>query len=434
MILIIVYSVALVILLFLSMFFSSSDMAYGSASLTRLEKMKNDNPKSKNAKRAYKLSKNYDRTISTILLFNDTVNAGLDTVSTLLGIQIALQMGIMDPDTSELFGLVASLIILVMKVIFGEIIAKSLGKIYNYKACNAYSFILEICYYVTLPITFLVGGFGYIVSYPITHSVKDIQVKDEELHEMIDEIEEEGVIDEDKADILRGAVDYATTEVYEIMTPRTKLCAFEKMKPLADIVSHKRTFSFSRILIYEDNIDNIVGFIATKNIVRASLEKKEFIPQELIQPVEFVPRTMEINDVLKDFKEKHMQMAIVLDEYGGVEGLVTKEDILEEIVGEIWDETDHTNNIVSERDDGYIIDGGMNLEDFCQLFDLDYEAIDTEYVTVGGFIIELLDDMFAELGDVVTYKNLSMEVIAMGKHHTIKKLLVKRIDKDKDDD
>ena len=265
MILIIVYSVALVILLFLSMFFSSSDMAYGSASLTRLEKMKNDNPKSKNAKRAYKLSKNYDRTISTILLFNDTVNAGLDTVSTLLGIQIALQMGIMDPDTSELFGLVASLIILVMKVIFGEIIAKSLGKIYNYKACNAYSFILEICYYVTLPITFLVGGFGYIVSYPITHSVKDIQVKDEELHEMIDEIEEEGVIDEDKADILRGAVDYATTEVYEIMTPRTKLCAFEKMKPLADIVSHKRTFSFSRILIYEDNIDNIVGFIATKN-------------------------------------------------------------------------------------------------------------------------------------------------------------------------
>lgn len=434
MILIIVYSVALVILLFLSMFFSSSDMAYGSASLTRLEKMKNDNPKSKNAKRAYKLSKNYDRTISTILLFNDTVNAGLDTVSTLLGIQIALQIGIMDPDTSELFGLVASLIILVMKVIFGEIIAKSLGKIYNYKACNAYSFILEICYYVTLPITFLVGGFGYIVSYPITHSVKDIQVKDEELHEMIDEIEEEGVIDEDKADILRGAVDYATTEVYEIMTPRTKLCAFEKMKPLADIVSHKRTFSFSRILIYEDNIDNIIGFIATKNIVRASLEKKEFIPQELIQPVEFVPRTMEINDVLKDFKEKHMQMAIVLDEYGGVEGLVTKEDILEEIVGEIWDETDHTNNIVSERDDGYIIDGGMNLEDFCQLFDLDYEAIDTEYVTVGGFIIELLDDMFAELGDVVTYKNLSMEVIAMGKHHTIKKLLVKRIDKDKDDD
>lgn len=434
MILIIVYSVALVILLFLSMFFSSSDMAYGSASLTRLEKMKNDNPKSKNAKRAYKLSKNYDRTISTILLFNDTVNAGLDTVSTLLGIQIALQMGIMDPDTSELFGLVASLIILVMKVIFGEIIAKSLGKIYNYKACNAYSFILEICYYVTLPITFLVGGFGYLVSYPITHNVKDIQVKDDELHEMVDEIEEEGVIDEDKADILRGAIDYATTEVYEIMTPRTKLCAFEKMKPLADIVSHKRTFSFSRILIYEDNIDNIIGFIATKNIVRASLEKKEFIPQELIQPVEFVPRTMEINDVLKDFKEKHMQMAIVLDEYGGVEGLVTKEDILEEIVGEIWDETDHTNNIVSERDDGYIIDGGMNLEDFCQLFDLDYEAIDTEYVTVGGFIIELLDDMFAELGDVVTYKNLSMEVIAMGKHHTIKKLLVKRIDKDKDDD
>ncbi len=433
MVLIIVYSVVLLLLLILSMFFSSADMAYGSASLNRISKLQDDNPKKKKFARAYKLSKNYDKTISTILLFNDTINAGLDTVATLLGIQIALQVGITNNDTSELYGLVASLIVLVLKVIFGEMIAKSLGKIYNYKAVGAYSFIIQLCYWITIPITFLVGGFGHIVAYPFIHSKNDIQVKDEELHEMVDEIEEEGVIDEDKADILRGTIDYATTEVYEIMTPRAKLCAIEKETTIEEIMENNRIFSFSRILIYEENIDNIIGYVETKSLIKASLENNESIPSNSIKEIKFVPRTTEINDVLNYFIETHHHMVIVLDEYGGVEGLVTKEDIYEELVGEIWDETDQTNNIVSEQDeDTFIIDGGMNLEDFCQLFDLDFDEIDTEYVTIGGFIIELLDDKFAELNQVIEYQNLSMKVIAMGKHHTIKKLLVKKM-KDKNE-
>ncbi len=433
--LIFIYIVVLIVLIILSMIFSSADMAYGSASLARLEKMKEEKPKSKKIAIAHKLEKNYDKTISTILLFNDTINAGLDTVATLLGIQVAIAIGVLNTDIQEFYGLIASLIFLVLKLIFGEVIAKSLGKTYNYKAVLSYSFLIQACYYVTIPITFLVGGFGNIITYPITHTVKDIKVKDEELHEMVDEIEEEGVIDEDKAEIIRGAIDYATTEVYEIMTPRAKLLAFEKNKKLNEILTNPRTFNFSRILIYEENIDNIIGYLNVKSLIKASLEKKEDIPLEDIKPIKFVPRTTEINDVLIYFKESSSHMAIVLDEYGGVEGLITREDIIEEIVGEIWDETDQTDNIVSEQDeDTFIIDGGMNLEDFCELFELDFDEIDTEYVTIGGFIIELLDDRFAELNNVIEYKNLSMKVIAMGKHHTIKKLLVKKLSEDKEEE
>ena len=432
--LVITYVIILIVLLFLSMFFSSSDMAYGS---TSLHKMQNDYKvrPSSSLKRAISLEKNYDKTISCILFFNDTVNAALDTFSTLLGIQICvLALGVNSaPDTQEMFGLAASMTMLVLKITFGEIISKSLGRIYNYKLTRWFSMPLLVCYYITIPITFIVGGFGNILSFPLVHYMKDIQIKDEELHEMVDEIEEKGIIDEDKAELLRGTIDYASTEAYEIMTPRSKIYAIDKTKPLHEICKNSKTYQHSRIPVYDENIDNIIGFVRSKDIVRLMLENKTESIESIIQPITFIPRSTEINDCLKQFYDTKQNIAIVLDEYGGTDGLISIEDILEEIVGEIWDETDDPDNPVSEKSDGsYIIDGGMNLEDFFDLFDINDEEIDTEYVTVGGFIIELLDDRFASVGDVIHYKNLTMKVIALGKHKTVKKLLVKQ-DKSEDE-
>ncbi len=420
------YSIILVFLLIGSIFFSSADMAFGSANLNRLKKAYEENKKSKSRSQAYKLSKNYDKTISTILLFNDTINAGLDSISTLLGIAIAVQIGISgDSSQAEMFGVVASMVMLVLKIIFGEIIAKSVGKIFNYRIVNWYAIAISVCYYMTIPITFLVGGFGQIVTYPVVHNIKDIQIKDEEIHEMIDEGEEIGAIDEDKAELLRGTVDYASTETYEIMTPRAKIYAIEKTDKLSDILKDSRTFVHSRIPVYDDNIDNIIGYVRTKELIRLKLEGKTEDISSIIANINFFPRTTEINDVFQFFKLNKKHIAIVLDEYGGTEGLITLEDIIEEIVGEIWDETDDPNEPYIEKSDGtYIVDGGMNLEDFCNLFELDFEQIETEYVTIGGFLIELLDDNFAKLNDVINYKNLKMTVIALGKHHTVKKILV----------
>lgn len=416
------------------MFFSSADMAFGSVSLARLNKLNESNP-TKKRKRSIKLEKNYDKTISTILLFNDLVNAGLDSISTILGILIASQiMNLTNPDYIESIGLIFSLVVLVFKIIFGEIIAKSFGKIKSYRIVDSYSLIIQICYYISLPITFLVGGFGSSISYPIIKGIKDIEIKDDDLHEMVDEIEENGIVDEDKAELLRDTIDYATTEAYEIMTPRTRLFLIDKNDSLDDILSNKKAFNFSRVPVYEDNVDNIVGYVKSKSLIKLKLEGKTQDISSIIEPIPFFPRTTEINDILKYFKKNKVFISVIIDEYGGTEGIVTREDILEEIVGEIWDETDENTDIVNENSDGsYYIDGSMNLEDFCDLFNINYDDIDTEYVTIGGFIIELLGDAFANVNDEVEFENLLIKVIAIGKHHIVKKILVTPIKKEEED-
>ncbi len=428
-----VYIALIFVLLFLSFIYSSADMAYGSVSHDRILRRLNSHP-SNNLRRAEKLTRNYDKTISTILLFNDTINAALDTIATMCGVLLATEfMGIYDPAITNTFGLVASLIVLVLKITVGEIIAKSIGKIYNYKFANFYSALITICYYVTIPITFLVGGFGSLVTYPITKNVKDIKISDDELHEMIDEGEEEGLIDEDKAELLRGTVDYASTETYEIMTPRAKIYAIDKNDSLDDILASPKTFNYSRIPVYDETIDNIIGYVRSKALIRLKLEGRTNDISDVIEHIQFFPRTTEINDVLNYFKKEHEHIAIILDEYGGTEGLITREDIVEEIVGEIWDETDDKDEPYIERNDGsYIVDGGMNLEDFCTLFDIDYEELDTEYVTIGGFIIELLDDKFANKGDEVMFQDVKMKVLALGKHHTVKKIICQKLEKEEE--
>lgn len=421
--LITIYCIILFLLLIGSMLFSSADMAFGSVSLSKLEKKAN----TKKGKIAYKLAKGYDKTISTILLWNDVINAALDSISTLLGINVAISlMNLTNQDQIETMGLIFSLVFLIIKIIFGEIIAKSLGKVFNLKLATTYSYPLSFCYYLTFPITFLMSGFGTIVTYPITHNLKDYQTSDEELHEMVDEIEEKGEIDEQAADMIRGTIDYATTEAFEIMTPRAKIYGISNEDKLEDILSNKETFLHSRIPVYEGDLDNIKGFIKSKTLMRLKLEGKEEIPEEAIEKVIYIPHTKEINDVFNKMKQDHIAMSVVLDEYGAAEGIITMEDIIEEIVGEIWDEKDKANEPVSEKADGsYVIDGMMTLRDFCFLFDIDFDEIDTEYVTIGGYCIELLDDRFAKVGDIIHFKNLILEIISMD-GIKVKKILVKK--------
>lgn len=436
-ILILVYSLILVLLLFLSMFFSSSDMVYGSVNINRLERLHRENPDKKSISRGYRLASEYDQTISTILLLNDTVNAGLDTIATLLGVNIALILFKDNPaieTISETCGLIASLIVLVFKITFGEIIAKSIGKIYNLKFSVLYSNVINALRYTFFPITIFVTTFGKVVSYPITKNVKEIQISDDELHEMVDEIEESGVVDEDKAELLHGTIDYASTEAYEIMTPRVDVYGIDINDDINDILKDERTYIYSRIPVYEESIDNIIGYVLTKTLVRIKLENKEVQLKDILLKHLTFPRSMEINDILIRFKETHQHFAVILDEYGGTEGVLTMEDILEEIVGEIWDESDDPEEpFVKTKNGSYIVDGKMNLEDFCDLFDLDYEEIDTEYVTIGGFCIELLDDNFAKLNEVIKYKNLEMKVIAIDEKNTIEKLKIKVNEKEDDE-
>ncbi len=418
-----IYVVVIVILVVLSYFFSTLDMAYGSVTLTRLEK-KLDSGKKKD-KTAYKLKKNYDKTISTVLFFNDICNAGIDIFATFLGVLLAVEFWNMDASMADTMGLIFSLIALIFKVAFGDIVAKSMGKVHNYQYAYIFATFTNICYYISYPITTAVGGFGSLVTYPVTHNVNDNVTDEEGLEAMVDEAEESGIVDEDKAEILRGAIDYATTETYEIMTPRAKIYAVNKEKTVSEILSDEKAFSHSRIPVYEENIDNIIGYIRIRDLIALKVNKMGESIDSIIKEIPVFPRTAEINDILSYFNENKVHIGVVLDEYGGTEGLITREDIIEELVGEIWDETDDVEEPFEERSDGsYIVDGGMNLEDFCDLLDIDYEEIETEYVTIGGFIIDLLDDRFAKVDDVVEIDGVTLKVIAVDKKRTVKKLLV----------
>ena len=317
-----------------------------------------------------------------------------------------------------------------MVIIFGEILPKALTKTRAFNISLKYAFIINSLVTIFKPLTFVVSKFGEFVINVFKIGNHKTKVIHEELEEMVDVIEEEGIIDEDNAEILRGTIDYAETEAYEIMTPRVELYAIDIDDPIKEYLNNVKTYSYSRIPVYKDTIDNIVGFVLTKDLMKVKLDNKKFNIASLLQiPLRF-PRSTEINDILVEFKKTKTHFAIINDEYGGVEGIVTMEDILEEIVGEIWDENDDIDEPIDETIDEntFIIDGSLNLNDFFDYFEIDDESIDTEYVTIGGYCIELLDDRFAKTGDIIHFKNLEIKVLAVDENNTIEKLHVTKLE------
>ncbi len=429
----IVYSILYVVLIVLSFMFSLLDMAYTCVNINHLEEEYKNKPK-KTLALSIKFAKNYDQTLSTVLLCNDLVNIALEIISIPFSYTLLKVCNV--ESTSSLYPIITtiiSILTLVLLILFGEILPKSLGKVNNYKYVKNSSIFILIFYYLFYPFTFITKHFVSLISYPITHNVKDIDIDSEELHEMVDEIEDKGIVDEEKAEMLRGTIDYANTEAYEIMTPRVDMYAIDVNEDIEEVLKDENTYLHSRIPVYDDSIDNVIGFVLAKTLIRIKIEGSKKSIKDVILPIKKYPRSTEINDIFKQFKEDKMYIALILDEYGGTEGIVTLEDILEEIVGEIWDETDDSEAPYKERKDGtYIVDGGMNLDDFFDLFELDKEDLEeTEYVTIGGFCVELLDDKFAKVNDVIKYQNLEIKVIAVDENNTIEKLFIK-VNKEED--
>ncbi len=423
--LVIGYSIALVFLLCGSLLFSSADMAYGSLSLSRLERDLTQAP-SKKGKRALALAKHYDRTISTILLWNDAINAGLDSVSTLLGIAVAsTYLGITNPDILENYGLIFSMSILVLKIIFGEIIAKSMGKLKNLSLAKLYSYPLSFCLYFTFPITFFVGGLGQVVSYPFLKLLPERKPSEEGLEAMIEESEELGTLREEEAEFLRGTMDYATAKAYEIMTPRVKVYAVEEHTTGEEILEDESAFTHTRIPVYRKTIDDLIGYITLKDLIRLHFEQKDEDIHPIIRPILFFGRSEEASEIYNSFRKEKEELAAVLDEYGGFEGVITKEDIVEEVVGEIWDETDHAEEPLLEQENGdYIVDGSLPLEEIFDELDLDVEESGSESETLGGFLTEMLTLKNIRMGASLDYEGYRFMIVALGARRAIRRVKI----------
>ena len=386
-----------------SMFFSAADMVYGIVDKDKL--IRENGKKEKRAKIALQIAKDYELSISAILLGNNIVNIFASSIVTIIG--IALSDG-----NTQLATTITTISFTVFIIIFCEFIPKAFAKRFNYPLALAFAypviFFKYLFFILVWPIAKLFKLFGKLFA----KKSKEEDVIDEDvLTEMADSLEEEGILEENEAEILRSAIDLNDIEAFEIMTPRVDVFAIDLEDDINKLIKDKEIFKHSRIPVYEETIDNIIGILPIKSLAKKLLagEKVTDIKSMCYKPL-VVPRNHQILDVLKEFKERKIHIAVVIDEYGGTEGILTMEDILEEIVGDIFDEDDEIEEEYIEKGHGvYIVDGTMNLDDFFELIDYK-EEVETDYTTVGGFCQDILD-RFAKKGDEFDFARFHFKVL-----------------------
>ncbi|NLN80511.1 MAG: HlyC/CorC family transporter, partial [Erysipelotrichia bacterium] len=229
-------------------------------------------------------------------------------------------------------------------------------------------------------------------------------------------------------ELLRSAITFIDTQAFEIMTPRINMFAYDIDDDINKLINDDKIFMYSRLPVYQESLDNIIGILPTKLLVKLMLENKPINVKELLLPVIYVPRFLNISNILKEFKLTHNHLAIVIDEYGGTEGLLTLEDIVEELVGEIFDEMDEIKEDIIQLDQTtFLVDGRVNIEDFFDLVLLEVDE-EADYTTISGWCIDILEK-FAKVGDAFTYKNLHVEIIEADEFR-VEKVKVKVLEKE----
>ena len=409
------YWLIVVICALFSMLFSAADMVYGMVDKDRLNREKGK--KEKRAKIALKIADDYELSISAILLGNNIVNVAAASIVTLIA--IALSNG-----NQELAETIGTIILTVFIIIFCEFIPKAFAKRFNYSLSLLFAypvtFFKYLFFIIVWPIAKLFKLFGRLFA---KKSKEEDKIDEDVLTEMADSLEEEGILEENEAELLRSAIDLNDIEAFEIMTPRVDVFAIEKGDDINELIKDKDFFNYSRVPVYDETIDNIIGILPIKALAKKILagDKDIDILSLCYKPL-IVPRNHQILDVLKEFKEKKVHVAVVIDEYGGTEGIITMEDILEEIVGDIFDEFDEIEEEYVDKGNGtYIVDGTMNIDDFFELIGYE-EEVETDYTTVGGFCQDILD-RFAKKGDEFDFAHYHF-IVLEADEFTVEKLKV----------
>lgn len=388
--------IAIIACVIMSGYFSATETAFSSFNKTKMKTIaEKGNSK---AKLALKLADDYNTLISTILIGNNVVNIAAASVATLFF------TALLNGDQTK--GSTASTVVLTIVIlIFGEVSPKSIAKDIPEKFCMFSAPLIQFLIWVFTPFNFLFGLWKKLLGL-IIKSDDDGKMSQEELLMFVEEVEQDGSIDEEEGDLLRNVIEINETKAVDILTHRVDLVAFSSETTKEEMARVFAESKFSRIPVYENSIDNIIGILHQKDFYTSTGITDKNV-RELITPPLFIPKSETVNDLLKTFKKEQSHIAIVVDEYGGTVGIVTMEDVLEEIVGDIWDEHDEVIEEVSKLEDGkFKVSCEMNIDDFCEQFEIE---IETESTTVNGWVTEMLDKI-AEEGDSFTYKNLDVSV------------------------
>lgn len=382
-------------LLAASAFFSAAETAFSCLNKTRFKTYAEKGDRS--AQRVCRLADRYDSLLSTILIGNNIVNIALASTGTLLFVQLFGAYG----------ATVAVVVVTAVVLIFGEITPKCIARDCSERFTRVSAPFLQLLMWIFAPLTSLFAVWKKLLVKMLPISEEE-PVSPEELLMFVDEVQQDGGINKNEGELLRNAIEFSERDAKDIATPRVKLGAVSHDSSKEDIARVFSETKFSRLLVYEENIDHIVGVIHLKNFYAGTGVTSRPL-DEIISPTVFVPTGEKISSILRKLQQKQAQVAVVLDEFGGTYGIITMEDVLEELVGEIWDELD---NVVEPfrriADDVVRVDAAVELSDFCDYFDL---AIDSEMVTVNGWVTDQLNGL-PKKGDRFTYGKYEITVLA----------------------
>lgn len=410
------YIAASICCMLLSAFFSAAEMSLSSANSIRLENMAEDGNKA--AICAMKVRSKFDNALSAILIGNNFSNIALSSLSSVIAIST--------------FGAQYTWLATVISTIAVITLCETMPKIVAKKNANRWSlkfaYIIRLLQIVMSPLIFVVVKLvNLITSLKSGHG--DVNEQDaaiEELQSIIDIAEDEDVLDEDRSELLHAALDFNEISAFEVMTARVDTTALDIDDSWEENLAIINASPYSRLPVYQDSIDNIIGILYLNHFFRALLDKEKVNIRSLLMTPCYIYKTQKLPAVLAQFRHTKKHLAIVTDEYGGTLGVITMEDVLEEIVGDIWDESDTIEDEFIERPDGvFELDGDMAMGDFIEILGLEDAECDFDSSTVGGWTLETFGT-YPKTGDSFTYKNLDVTVLMMDGMR-VEKILVKRM-------
>ncbi|MBQ7645483.1 MAG: HlyC/CorC family transporter [Spirochaetales bacterium] len=430
---ILLVSIGLVLCILLSAFFSASEMAFSACNTVRLENIKDEKAKGwRKARTALRIAGNFDNTLSAILIGNNLVNIAASSLASVL---IILAMG------SDSYTWLATVILTVLIIIFGETIPKIFAKKNSTSFAMKASSAINVMIFIFKPVIWIIVGLTHLITMAMKEEVDEENDESvEELQSIIETAEDEGIIDESDSNLMQAAIDFADISASEVMTARVDVHAIDIDDSWEEIRTEIDNSPYSRIPVYQDSIDNIIGILHLNMVYKALAEHEENalfssdtdhdsqdapidLRPLLMKPC-YVYKAMKLPKVLNTLKSAKQHLAIVTDEYSGTLGVISMEDVLEQIVGEIYDETDEVDpDVVVKNDNEFEVDGDLSIGDFIELAGLDEDSFEAESDTVGGWIVEKLGH-FPTSGETLEEDGMSLKVISMDGLR-VEKILVK---------
>lgn len=409
-------AIGIVLCICLSAFCSASEMAFSSCNMLRLENSAEDG--SKKAKVAMKVSARFDDALSAILICNNLANIG---ASSLASVMVILIMG------SDEYTWVATTVLTILVIIFGETMPKIISKRNANAITERHAYPVRFLTVILKPLIWVVVKLIELITLPLPERNSEDSAEEavEELQSIIETAEDEDVLDEDQSELVRSAIDFSETSVLEVMTARVDVTSIDIDDSWEDILAVIEEAPYSRIPVYEDSIDNIIGVLYLNHFLKALTDGDRVNIRALLMKPCYVYKTTKLPAVLNQLRRAKQHLAVVTDEYGGTLGVVSMEDVLEEIVGDIWDETDTVEQEIVCRSEGeYELDGTMILSDMAELLGLNEDDMEAESDTVGGWTIERFGS-FPSVGESFDYENISLTVLEMTDGRRVDKVLVK---------